>query len=75
MKKIVVLLTTIALVLPVSAQLRWNSVYQTYISQYKDLAIEEMLKHRSQYHVGARAIGEWRRTGRTGKKGQQPLWY
>lgn len=46
MKKIVVLLTTIALVLPVSAQLRWNSVYQTYISQYKDLAIEEMLKHR-----------------------------
>lgn len=46
MKKISVLLVTIALVIPASAQLRWNSVYQTYISQYKDLAIEEMLKHR-----------------------------
>lgn len=46
MKKIVVLLVALALVLPTWSQLRWNSVYQTYISQYKDLAIEEMLKHR-----------------------------
>lgn len=26
-------------------QLRWSSQYQTYINQYKDLAIEEMLKY------------------------------
>ena len=29
----------------VSAQMRWNSVYQEYIDQYKDLAIEEMLRY------------------------------
>ena len=28
-----------------SAQMRWNSVYQEYIDQYKDLAIEEMLRY------------------------------
>ena len=28
-----------------SAQLRWNSSYQAYIDQYKDLAIAEMLKY------------------------------
>ncbi|MBO1364408.1 glucosaminidase domain-containing protein [Prevotella sp. A2931] len=28
-----------------SAQLRWNSVYQSYIDQYKDLAIQEMLRY------------------------------
>ena len=28
-----------------SAQMRWNSVYQEYINQYKDLAIEEMLRY------------------------------
>ena len=28
-----------------SAQMRWNSVYQEYIDQYKDLAIEEMLHY------------------------------
>lgn len=27
------------------AQMRWNSTYQTYINQYKDLAIEQMLKY------------------------------
>ena len=33
----------------VSAQIRWNSAYQTYIDQYKDIAIEQMLK----YHIPA----------------------
>lgn len=28
------------------AQMKWNQLYQTYIDQYKDLAIEEMLKYR-----------------------------
>ena len=41
------LLVTIALLISFSlnAQLRWNSVYQAYIDQYKDLAIAEMLKY------------------------------
>ncbi len=26
-------------------QIKWNSTYQTYFNQYKDLAIEQMLKH------------------------------
>ena len=29
----------------VSAQMRWNSIYQSYIDQYKNLAIEEMLRY------------------------------
>jgi len=28
------------------AQMRWNATYQNYIDQYKDLAIEEMLRYR-----------------------------
>lgn len=28
------------------AQLKWNQAYQTYINQYKDLAIEQMLRYR-----------------------------
>ena len=33
--------------LSIQAQMpRWNSVYQAYIDQYKDLAIEQMLKYR-----------------------------
>ena len=32
-----------------SAQMKWNQVYQTYINQYKDLAIEQMLR----YHIPA----------------------
>lgn len=32
-----------------SAQMKWNSAYQTYIDQYKDIAIEQMLK----YHIPA----------------------
>lgn len=33
------------LCLPVEAQIRWNSKYQTYINQYKDLAVAEMLRY------------------------------
>ncbi len=29
-----------------NAQMRWNQSYQTYINQYKDLAIEQMLRYR-----------------------------
>lgn len=29
-----------------SAQMKWNQTYQTYINQYKDLAIEQMLRYR-----------------------------
>ncbi len=32
-----------------NAQMRWNQAYQTYINQYKDLAIEQMLR----YHIPA----------------------
>mgnify|MGYP003558373694 FL=1 len=42
------LLTLVALILSVihvSAQIKWNSAYQAYIDQYKDLAIEQMLKY------------------------------
>lgn len=42
------LLTLVALILlvtHVSAQIKWNSAYQAYIDQYKDLAIEQMLKY------------------------------
>ena len=28
-----------------SAQVKWNSAYQAYIDQYKDLAIEQMLRY------------------------------
>ena len=31
---------------PMSAQMKWNQTYQTYINQYKDLAIEQMLRYR-----------------------------
>lgn len=44
-------LFTIILSVPmkVSAQMKWNSAYQQYIDQYKDIAIEQMLK----YHIPA----------------------
>lgn len=32
--------------LPMGAQMKWNQTYQTYINQYKDLAIEQMLRYR-----------------------------
>lgn len=34
---------------PVRAQMKWNQQYQLYINQFKDLAIEQMLK----YHIPA----------------------
>ena len=34
---------------PSNAQMKWNTIYQTYINQYKDLAIEQMLR----YHIPA----------------------
>ena len=33
----------------IQAQMKWNMTYQTYINQYKDLAIEQMLR----YHIPA----------------------
>lgn len=42
------LLTLVVLILSVthvSAQIKWNSAYQAYVDQYKDLAIEQMLKY------------------------------
>lgn len=32
--------------LPLSAQMRWNSSYQQYFDRYKDLAMEQMKRHR-----------------------------
>lgn len=29
-----------------SAQMKWNQTYQTYVNQYKDLAIEQMLRYK-----------------------------
>ena len=47
MKTIRPYIVTLLLILPtlVSAQMRWNSAYQTYFNQYKDLAIEQMFKY------------------------------
>ena len=45
MKKILLILVTYYLSLLTSfAQVRWNERYQQYINQYKDIAIEQMLK-------------------------------
>jgi len=46
MKKLVILLLLVALVPAVLLAQRTNAQYQQYIQQYKDLAIEQMLKHR-----------------------------
>lgn len=45
MKKLVYLLIACAFCLNSYPQMRWNSVYQAYINQYKDLAIQEMLRY------------------------------
>lgn len=45
-KTIIVGLLLFASTCQVAAQMRWNQVYQNYIDQYKDLAIEEMLRYR-----------------------------
>lgn len=39
------LLIVALLPLNMAAQMKWNSAYQTYIDQYKDLAIEQMLRY------------------------------
>ena len=44
MRKTFILLTIYLFSLGMSAQMKWNATYQTYINQYKDLAIEQMLK-------------------------------
>ena len=48
MKKPFIILLSVVLScsLSASAQMRWNSKYQSYIDQYKDLAIEEMIRYR-----------------------------
>lgn len=45
MKRYFVLIIITFLCVSLNAQLKWNSRYQAYIDQYKDLAIAEMLKY------------------------------
>lgn len=45
MKRYLVIGVVLLFCISVNAQIRWNSAYQTYIDQYKDLAIAEMLKY------------------------------
>lgn len=46
MKKPVIVLISVLFCLSANAQMKWNSKYQSYIDQYKDLAIEEMIRYR-----------------------------
>ncbi|MBP5570277.1 MAG: glucosaminidase domain-containing protein [Prevotella sp.] len=46
MKKLAFVLISVLLCVSANAQMRWNSKYQSYIDQYKDLAIEEMIRYR-----------------------------
>lgn len=46
MKKYIYTIIFLLLSLSCQAQMKWNSRYQTYINQYRDLAIEEMLKYK-----------------------------
>ena len=48
-KHFIFLLAALAYSITVLGQMRWNQNYQNYINQYKDLAIEQMLK----YHIPA----------------------
>ena len=45
-KHIFSLLAALAYSITVFGQMKWNQNYQNYINQYKDLAIEQMLKYR-----------------------------
>ena len=45
-KHFISLLAALAYSITVFGQMRWNQNYQNYINQYKDLAIEQMLKYR-----------------------------
>ena len=49
-RNILIALLTLAACLPVEAQMKWSQSYQQYFDQYKDLAIEQMLR----YHIPAR---------------------
>ena len=46
MKKCLVILVSVMCFFSAYAQMRWNAKYQSYIDQYKDLAIEEMIRYR-----------------------------
>ncbi len=46
MNRLILTSLLLMLTLPFQAQMRWNSSYQQYFDQYKDLAIEQMLKYR-----------------------------
>ena len=48
MRKILVIIA-ISLSVPAFSQIRWNSAYQQYVDQYKDIAIEQMQR----YHIPA----------------------
>ena len=48
MKKPVIVLISVLFCLSANAQMKWNSKYQSYIDQYKDLAIEEIA---CEYHA------------------------
>lgn len=45
MKRYVIISIVLFLSVSLNAQLKWNSRYQSYIDQYKDVAIAEMLKY------------------------------
>lgn len=47
--KIIILFFICLIPLGIKAQMRWNQAYQNYINQYKDLAVQQMLK----YHIPA----------------------
>ena len=49
MNRYIVMIFVSMLFAQVKAQMKWNQQYQTYINQYKDLAIEEMMR----YHIPA----------------------
>ena len=46
MRKKILLFALLMVVVAAQAQLRPNMAYQTYINQYKDLAIEQMKRYR-----------------------------
>ena len=43
-KPIIILITCLIPLISTNAQMRWNQRYQQYIDQYKDIAIEQMLR-------------------------------
>jgi LysM repeat protein len=44
-----IFILSLMVAVPLRAQMRWNAQYQTYINQYRDLAIEQMKR----YHIPA----------------------